>query len=216
MRMRQLEEEIREEEEKSRIELEELDEETRRKIMEAKLKETELEDALSDACQDHSGIGFSDVPCNNVSRTRDWVDNTEVNPVAPNFAEHQHLNPNSIMLEEPQSSNDNNTPHSNNDAFAGYAVYPNRCTSAQHIPFPASPMNLNLTNPTQHITSSRAQAPMMNPYAQPLQPRPLTYTSASTGAAATRAALYPLLHLQVFRKVLCGYQAPHQREVTQM
>ena len=71
MRLRQLEDEIREEEEMSRIVLEELNGENRRKIVEAKLKETELEDALSDVSQDHGGIDLNDSPSNDVSRTRE-------------------------------------------------------------------------------------------------------------------------------------------------
>ena len=212
MRLRQLEDEIREEEEMSRIVLEELNEENRRKIVEAKLKETELEDALSDASQDHGGIDLNDGPSNGVSRTREWVNNTEVNPVTSNL-ENQQLTPSVIALEEqPQSSNNTNGPHLNNDVFPGYAVDLNGCVTGHHTPFLANSMNLNPTNPAQPITSfgilqpssqsmgfsnldklttSIAQISMMNPYAQPFQPTPLTYTSASTVAAVTPIASIP-------------------------
>ena len=146
MRLRQLEDEIREEEEMSRIVLEELNEKNRRKIVEAKLKETELEDALSDASQDHGGIDVNDGPSNDVSRTREWVINTEVNPVTSNF-ENQQLTPVVIALEEqPQSSNNTNGPHLNNDVFPGYAVDLNGCVTGHHTPFLANSMNLNPLN----------------------------------------------------------------------
>ena len=50
--------------------------------------------------------------------------------------ENQQLTPSVIALEEqPQSSNNTNGPHLNNDVFPGYAVDLNGCVTGHDPPF---------------------------------------------------------------------------------
>ena len=77
-----------------------LDKENRRKITEANLKESELEDFISETCHNHDKAELNDEAGNEISRTREWVDNSENNPVITSGTGNRHKNDSVIALDQ--------------------------------------------------------------------------------------------------------------------
>ena len=209
MKLRMLEEELREEEEMSRLELEVLDEENRRKMTEAKLKEAELEDAMSETSHNHDEAELNDEAANEKSRTREWVDNTENNPVVTYGTGNRHETDSVIAIDESLRTSNNVTTAALNEALPGVIVPPvdpnanilGVNLSPQAVPpfdqrystnsspnfnnhrvFLQAVQNTAIGNHNQLPSVMQSQLPLMNPYARPFQP------SASVCALAPRPA----------------------------
>ena len=196
MKLRMLQEELREEEEMSRLELEVLGEENRRKIPEAKLKEAELEDAMSERSQNHDEAELNDEAANEISRTREWVDNTENNPVVTYGTGNRHKSDSVIAIAESLESlrtSNNVTTAALNEALPGVIVPPvdtnaiilgvNLSPQAAppfdqgystksspnfniHRVFSQAVQNTAIGNHNPLTSVSQSQLPLMNPYAR--------------------------------------------------
>ena len=207
-KLRMLEEELREEE-MSRLEREMLDEENRRKITEAKLKEAEIEGAISETSHNHDEADLNDEAANKISRTREWVDNTENNPVVTSDTGNRHETDSVIAIDESLRTSNNVTTAGLNEALPGVIVPPvdpnanflgvnlspqavppfDQCHSTNSSPnfnihrvFSQAAQNTATGNHNPSTSVSQSQLPLMNPYARPFQP------SASVCSFAPRPA----------------------------
>ena len=192
----------------SRLELEVLDEENRRKITEAKLKEAELEDAISETSHNHDEAELNDEAANEISRTIEWVDSTENNSVVTSGTGKRHETDSVIAFNESLRTSNNVTTAALNEALPGVIVPPvdpNANTLGVNLSpqavrsltnvIPRTPLrtsiisvfsqavqNTAIGNHNPLTSVSQSQLPLMNPYARPFQP------SASVCSLAPRPA----------------------------
>ena len=194
-KLRMLEKELREE--MSRLEREMLDEENRRKITEAKLKEAEMEDAISETSHNHNEAELNDEAANEISRSRERVDNTENNPVVTSDTGNRHETDSVIAIDESLRTSNNVTTAALNEALPGVTVPPvdpnanflgvnlspqaappfDQCYSTNFSPnfnnhrvFSQAVQNTATGNHNPLTSVSQSQLPLMNPYARPFQP----------------------------------------------
>ena len=173
------------------------------------MKEAELEDAISETSHNHDEAELNDEATNEISGTREWVDNTENNPVVTSGTGNRHETDSVIAIDGSLRTSNNVTTAALDEALPGVKVPPvdtNANTlgvnlSPQAVPpfdqrystnsspnfnnqrvFSQAVQNTAIGNHNPLTSVSQSQLPLMNPYARPFQP------SASLCSLAPRPA----------------------------